>query len=246
MAFFLEHALLRPAHVNCAFSTCISTAVIHRERRFSPRCSTLCEARSLVVKCNHTQKQTFQAPKQMVQVRFLPANRVAKVQAWENLLDTADSVGVQVDRDCLTGRCCRCEVEIEGLGPVLACGAAVPMPLEGQDEIRVHVPPPPDPHADADADADATMPVTFMPDNTTVDLPMGMDLLGMAEQVGVWIPRDCMRGSCYQCEVEIEGVGFFRACQVSLKDCVADVGGRTEPLRITVLNDDRTWSEGVL
>ncbi len=47
--------------------------------------------------------------------------------------------------------------------------------------------------------------VLFMPDRVTVSAEPGEPLLSVAQRAGLSIPTGCLMGSCYACEVEIEG-----------------------------------------
>lgn len=63
------------------------------------------------------------------------------------------------------------------------------------------------------------MPVTvhFLPDKVTVTAEPGEPLLNVAERAGITIPTGCLMGSCYACEVEIEGrANPVRACLASI------------------------------
>ncbi len=75
--------------------------------------------------------------------------------------------------------------------------------------------------------------VHFLPDNMTVEAEAGEALLAVAERAGVMIPTGCLMGSCYACEVEIEGENSIRACITAVP------AGRSE-LTINLLVDP-TW-----
>jgi ferredoxin len=53
--------------------------------------------------------------------------------------------------------------------------------------------------------------VCFLPDRITVTAETGEPLLNVAERAGIDIPTGCLMGSCYACEVEIDGEPV-RAC----------------------------------
>jgi ferredoxin len=55
--------------------------------------------------------------------------------------------------------------------------------------------------------------VHFLPDRVTVEAKPGEPLLTVADRAGISIPTGCLMGSCYACEVEIEGQeNPVRAC----------------------------------
>jgi ferredoxin len=53
--------------------------------------------------------------------------------------------------------------------------------------------------------------VCFLPDRITVTAEAGEPLLNVAERAGIDIPTGCLMGSCFACEVEIDGEPV-RAC----------------------------------
>jgi ferredoxin len=57
--------------------------------------------------------------------------------------------------------------------------------------------------------------VSFLPDRITVTAVAGEPLLDVAERAGIDIPTGCMMGSCYACEVEVDGEPV-RACLASV------------------------------
>jgi ferredoxin len=61
--------------------------------------------------------------------------------------------------------------------------------------------------------------VHFLPDKVTVTAEPGESLLNVADRAGIKIPTGCLMGSCFACEVEIEGQeNPVRACLVSVPD----------------------------
>jgi ferredoxin len=59
--------------------------------------------------------------------------------------------------------------------------------------------------------------VHFLPDKVTVTAEPGEPLLNVAHRAGITIPTGCLMGSCYACEVEIEGQEHpVRACLASV------------------------------
>jgi ferredoxin len=79
------------------------------------------------------------------------------------------------------------------------------------------------------------MPVTihFLPDRVTIEAEPGEPLLAAATRAGISIPTGCMMGSCYACEVEIEGrENPVRACLTSVP---------TDAVTIVHLYDDPVW-----
>ncbi len=59
--------------------------------------------------------------------------------------------------------------------------------------------------------------VHFLPDKVTVTAEPGEPLLNVADRAGIMIPTGCLMGSCYACEVEIEGQeNPVRACLASV------------------------------
>ncbi len=57
--------------------------------------------------------------------------------------------------------------------------------------------------------------VCFLPDRVTVAAETGEPLLTVAERAGIDIPTGCLMGSCYACEVEIDGEPV-RACLATI------------------------------
>jgi ferredoxin len=78
-----------------------------------------------------------------------------------------------------------------------------------------------------------TVTVHFLPDKVTTAAEPGEPLLAVAERAGISIPTGCMMGSCYACEVEVEGQEHpVRACLASIPD---------EPVVIVHRYDDPIW-----
>ena len=78
-----------------------------------------------------------------------------------------------------------------------------------------------------------TVTVHFLPDKVTTSAEPGEPLLTVAERAGINIPTGCMMGSCYACEVEVEGQEHpVRACLASIPD---------EPVLIVHRYDDPIW-----
>lgn len=75
--------------------------------------------------------------------------------------------------------------------------------------------------------------VRFLPENVTVEAEVGEPLLDVAERGGVLIPTGCLMGTCYACEVEVEGGDTIRAC-------IAAVPAGREQLTINLFVDP-TW-----
>jgi ferredoxin len=76
--------------------------------------------------------------------------------------------------------------------------------------------------------------VHFLPDKVTVTAEPGEPLLNVAERAGITIPTGCLMGSCYACEVEIEGQEYpVRACLASVPS--------NEPVLIVHRYDDPIW-----
>eukprot|EP00741_Cyanophora_paradoxa_P011837 tig00020564_g11440.t1 len=163
-----------------------------------------------------------------VTIRFLPSKKTAEVKAGDNIMNVADSLEVRIDRDCLTGLCNRCAVELEGFGPVLACGAQVGQPPEGYDEVVIRTP------SDAVSDADATVEIYFTAEDVSATATPGQNLMSVADRAGVEIPRSCLVGSCYQCEVDGE---LVRSCMYALPD--------REKVLVKVFSDDDFWESAV-
>jgi ferredoxin len=57
--------------------------------------------------------------------------------------------------------------------------------------------------------------VSFLPDRVTIAAETGEPLLTVAERAGIEIPTGCLMGSCYACEVEIDGEPV-RACLATI------------------------------
>jgi ferredoxin len=75
--------------------------------------------------------------------------------------------------------------------------------------------------------------VHFLPDKVTVTAEPGESLLNVADRAGVTIPTGCLMGSCFACEVAIEGQeNPVRACLVSVPD---------ETVLIVRRYDDPIW-----
>jgi ferredoxin len=75
--------------------------------------------------------------------------------------------------------------------------------------------------------------VHFLPDKVTVTAEPGESLLNVADRAGIKIPTGCLMGSCFACEVEIEGQeNPVRACLVSVPD---------ETVLIVRRYDDPIW-----
>lgn len=74
--------------------------------------------------------------------------------------------------------------------------------------------------------------VHFLPDDVTVAAEAGEPLLQVAERAGVVIPTGCRLGSCYACEVEIEGE--------DIRACINSVPPGREQLTINLFVDP-TW-----
>jgi ferredoxin len=78
-----------------------------------------------------------------------------------------------------------------------------------------------------------TVTVHFLPDKVTITAEPGEALLTVAARAGISIPTGCMMGSCYACEVEVEGEEHpVRACLASIPD---------EPVVIVHRYDDPIW-----
>ena len=76
--------------------------------------------------------------------------------------------------------------------------------------------------------------VHFLPDKVTVTAEPGEPLLNVAHRAGITIPTGCLMGSCYACEVEIEGQEHpVRACLASVP--------RGESVLIVHRYDDPIW-----
>jgi ferredoxin len=75
--------------------------------------------------------------------------------------------------------------------------------------------------------------VHFLPDKVTVTAEPGESLLNVADRAGITIPTGCLMGSCFACEVEIEGQeNPVRACLASVPD---------ETVLIVRRYDDPIW-----
>jgi ferredoxin len=76
--------------------------------------------------------------------------------------------------------------------------------------------------------------VHFLPDRVTVTAEPGESLLTVADRAGVTIPTGCLMGSCFACEVEIEGQEHpVRACLASIPI--------DQPILIVRRYDDPIW-----
>lgn len=75
--------------------------------------------------------------------------------------------------------------------------------------------------------------VRFLPDEVTVEAEVGEPLLDVAQRAGVFIPTGCLMGSCYACEVEVEGGDTIRAC-------ITGIPAGREQLTINLFFDP-TW-----
>jgi ferredoxin len=74
--------------------------------------------------------------------------------------------------------------------------------------------------------------VCFLPDRLTIAAEAGEPLLNVAERAGIDIPTGCLMGSCFACEVEIDGEPV-RACLAAVP---------TGKLTLTVRRyDDPVW-----
>lgn len=74
--------------------------------------------------------------------------------------------------------------------------------------------------------------VHFLPDDVTVEAEVGEPLLNVAERAGVVIPTGCRMGTCYACEVEIEGE--------DRRACISAIPSGQEELTINLFVDP-TW-----
>jgi ferredoxin len=75
--------------------------------------------------------------------------------------------------------------------------------------------------------------VHFLPDKVTIAAEPGEALLTVAARAGITIPTGCMMGSCYACEVEVQGQEHpVRACLASIPD---------ESVLIVHRYDDPIW-----
>ncbi len=78
-----------------------------------------------------------------------------------------------------------------------------------------------------------TVTIHFLPDRVTVKAEPGEPLLDAAHRAGISIPTGCMMGSCYACEIEIEGQeNPVRACLTAVP---------TDEITIVHLYDDPVW-----
>ncbi|RMF21479.1 MAG: (2Fe-2S)-binding protein [Cyanobacteria bacterium J083] len=57
--------------------------------------------------------------------------------------------------------------------------------------------------------------VHFLPDNITVKAEPGEPMLKVAQRAGVCIPTGCLMGTCFACEVELDGKPV-RACLTAI------------------------------
>jgi ferredoxin len=75
--------------------------------------------------------------------------------------------------------------------------------------------------------------IHFLPNKVTVTATPGEPLLDAAARAGISIPTGCLMGSCFACEVEIEGrENPTRACLTAVP---------TDPITIVHLYDDPIW-----
>jgi ferredoxin len=74
--------------------------------------------------------------------------------------------------------------------------------------------------------------VCFLPDRITVTAEVGEPLLNVAERAGIDIPTGCLMGSCYACEVEIDGE--------PVRTCLATVPPSKATLNVRCY-DDPVW-----
>ncbi len=75
--------------------------------------------------------------------------------------------------------------------------------------------------------------IHFLPDRVTIQAEPGEPLLDAATRAGISIPTGCMMGSCYACEVEIEGQEYpVRACLTAVPK---------DEITIVHLYDDPIW-----
>jgi ferredoxin len=78
-----------------------------------------------------------------------------------------------------------------------------------------------------------TVTIHFLPNKVTVTATPGEPLLDAAARAGISIPTGCLMGSCFACEVEIEGRDNpTRACLTAVP---------TDPVTIVHLYDDPIW-----
>ncbi len=76
--------------------------------------------------------------------------------------------------------------------------------------------------------------IHFLPDRITVEAEPGEPLLNVADRAGISIPTGCLMGSCYACEVEIEGQEHpVRACLTSIPT--------SQSVTIVHLYEDPLW-----
>lgn len=87
-----------------------------------------------------------------------------------------------------------------------------------------------------------TVTVHFLPDQVTVTAEPGEPLLNVAERAGITIPTGCLMGSCYACEVEIEGQEHpVRACLASIPILPRRGSANDESVLIVHRYDDPIW-----
>ncbi len=85
--------------------------------------------------------------------------------------------------------------------------------------------------------------VHFLPDRVTVIAEPGESLLTVADRAGVTIPTGCLMGSCFACEVEIEGEEHpVRACLASIPILPrSGLAANDESILIVRRYDDPIW-----
>lgn len=71
--------------------------------------------------------------------------------------------------------------------------------------------------------------VHFLPDDVKVEAEVGEPLLNVADRAGVVIPTGCCMGTCYACEVEVEGEDVLA--------CISAVPPGQEELKINLFVD---------
>jgi ferredoxin len=84
--------------------------------------------------------------------------------------------------------------------------------------------------------------VHFLPDKITVTAEPGEPLLNVADRAGITIPTGCLMGSCFACEVEIEGQeNPIRACLASVPIFPPRGSTNDESVLIVRRYDDPIW-----
>mmetsp|Transcript_1636 Transcript_1636/g.2887 ORF Transcript_1636/g.2887 Transcript_1636/m.2887 type:complete len:138 (+) Transcript_1636:51-464(+) len=76
--------------------------------------------------------------------------------------------------------------------------------------------------------------ITFLPSGKKAVAQVGENLLEVALRSGVSIGHDCKEGSCFLCEVEIDGS--------VVRSCLEPVPAKPN-LEVKVIDDDDTWAE---